>query len=36
MEFKKRHKKLYIFWVIVSVMVSASMVLFLLAPLFFS
>jgi len=36
MEFKKRHKKLYIFWVIVSVTVSASMVLFLLAPLFFS
>lgn len=36
MEFRKRHKKLYLVWMIASVIVSASMVLFLLAPLFFS
>ncbi len=35
MEFKKRHKKLYFFWVVVSVLVALSMVGFLLAPLFY-
>ena len=35
MEFKKRHKKLYFFWVVVSILVAISMVGFLLAPLFY-
>lgn len=35
MEFRKRHKKLYLFWVVVSVLVIFSMVAFLVAPLFY-
>ncbi len=34
MEFRKRHKKLYLFWVLSSFLVVFSMVAFLLAPLF--
>lgn len=36
MEFRKRHKKLYIFWMISSMIVAFSMVAFLLAPIFYS
>ena len=32
MEFRKRHKKLYLFWVVVSVLVIVSMVAFLVLP----
>ena len=35
MEFRKRHKKLYLFWVITSVLVALSMVGLLIAPLFY-
>ena len=35
MEFRKRHKKLYFFWVVISFLVALSMVGFLLAPLFY-
>lgn len=35
MEFRKRHKKLYFFWVVISLFVALSMVGFLLAPLFY-
>ncbi len=36
MEFRKRHKKLYLFWMISSMLVALSMVVFLLAPVFYS
>lgn len=36
MEFRKRHKKLYLFWVITSAIVAVSMVAFLFAPVFYS
>lgn len=36
MEFRKRHKKLYLFWMISSLIVAVSMVAFLLAPIFYS
>jgi len=36
MEFRKRHKKLYFFWMISSMLVALSMVAFLLAPVFYS
>lgn len=35
MEFRKRHKKLYAAWVVVSVLVALSMVVFLVAPLLY-
>lgn len=35
MEFRKRHKKLYFFWVAISVLVALSMIAFLFAPLFY-
>lgn len=34
MSFKKRHKKLYILWVVVSLVAVISMVAFSLIPLF--
>ena len=35
MEFKRRHKKIYAVWIVISCLVAFSMVLFLLAPLFY-
>ncbi len=32
MEFRKRHRKLYAFWVVVSALVILSMVAFLVVP----
>lgn len=36
MEFRKRHKKLYIVWMVISMIVVVSMVAFLFAPAFYS
>ena len=35
MEFRKRHKKLYMFWLVISILVVVSMVGFLIAPIFY-
>ena len=35
MEFRKRHKKLYMFWLVISILVVVSMVGFLIAPMFY-
>jgi len=35
MEFRKRHRKLYLFWVGISVLVIISMVAFLVVPFLF-
>ncbi len=35
MEFRKRHKKLYLFWLVISILVVVSMVGFLIAPMFY-
>lgn len=36
MEFRKRHKRLYIVWMVISMIVVFSMVAFLFAPAFYS